>query len=222
VSDQYHIDLKKYRLQDFKYNLQSRELVPSRRVLKINLDEKFQILAENGITNQKELIDTLKTKQKREQFATKTGLTVEYLTLLNREAKSYLPNPVRLDKVPGVASEHCQKLESLGIKNSRHLINAAANKADREQLSQTTGIPIEPLAELAGLSDLARVYGVGPVFARLIYDVGVKSLREFVRFTAKDFIEIYEEQTSKKADFGLSEIEFSLELAKELEIIVEF
>jgi len=88
-------------------------------------------------------------------------------------------------------------------------------------LSKETGIPKEVLNELVGLSDLSRIYGVGPVFARLIYDVGIRSVKEFVECTAEDFIRIYEEQTQKKADFGVGEIQFSLELAKELEIAVD-
>jgi hypothetical protein len=77
------------------------------------------------------------------------------------------------------------------------------------------------LTELVCLSDLARAYGVGPVFARLIYDVGVKTIQEFVAVTAEEFIRIYEEKEQKKADFGVNEIQFSLELAKELDIAVE-
>ena len=68
--------------------------------------------------------------------------------------------------------------------------------------------------ELVCLSDLVRAYGVGPVFARMIYDVGIKSIKEFVEYTAEEFIRIYEEKEQKKADFGINEIQFSLELAK--------
>ena len=88
-------------------------------------------------------------------------------------------------------------------------------------ISQRTEIPIEALTELVCLSDLTRAYGVGPVFARIIYDVGIKSIREFVQNTAEDFIEVYEKKEQKKADFGINEIQFSLELAKELDIAVE-
>jgi predicted RecB family nuclease len=77
------------------------------------------------------------------------------------------------------------------------------------------------VGEIVSLSDLSRVYGVGPVFARLIYDVGIRSIEEFVGHTAEEFIHIYEEQTQKKADFGVGEIQFSLELAKELDPAVE-
>jgi len=221
MSDQYHIDLAKYSLEKFKNNLKSREMIPSRAALKNDLDERFRIIENSGISNHKELIDVLKTKQKIAHYSEITGLPVEYLTLLNREAKSYLSNPTRLDKFPRADSDCCEKLESVGIKNTRHLFNVAKDKADRIQLSQTTGIPIETLNELVGLSDLSRAYGVGPMFARMIYDMGIKSIKDFVSYTPVAIIKIYEDQTDKKADFGVKDIEFSLELAKELEIAVE-
>jgi hypothetical protein len=221
MRDQYHINLEQYSLQKFKSNLEARDMIPSRVSLKDNLDERFRVLENAGITNLKELIDALKTKQKIEQFSKETGLPTQYLTLLNREAKSYLPKPIRLDKFPGISNTVIEKLGAVNIKNSRHLFNAAQGKSDREGLAKNTGVPIACLNELVSLSDLARIYGVGPVFARMIFDVGIHSIQDFVRCTAEDFIEIYENQTQKKADFGVNEIEFSLELAKALESEVD-
>ena len=68
---------------------------------------------------------------------------------------------------------------------------------------------------------MVRAYGVGPVFARIIFDVGIKSIKEFIENTAEDIIRIYEEKEQKKADFDVNEIQFSLELAKELDIAIE-
>lgn len=221
MRDQYQIDLAKYGLQKFKCSLESRELIPSRVSLKDELDERFAILEAYGIMNLKELINLLKTKQRIELFSAETGLTVAYLTLLNREAKSYLSKPTRLDKFPGLPATYVDRLDAVGIKNSRHLFNEAKDKHDRERLSQTTDIPLDALTEFVCLSDLSRIYGVGPVFARMIYDVGITSVQEFVACSAEDFIRIYEETEQKKADFGVNEIQFSLELAKELEIAVE-
>ena len=218
---EYQIDLERYSLQKFKKNLESRDMIPSRVILKDELDTRFSIVELKGITNLKELIDVLETKEKIEQFSQETGLTIEYLTLLKREAKSYLSNPVRLDKFPGIAPEYLDRLGGVGINNSRQLINEARNRKGREQLSQRTGIPIERLNELIGLSDLSRAYGVGPVFARMIYDMGIKSIESFIEYSAADLIRVYEEQSRKKADFGVNEIEFSLILAKELDIVIE-
>jgi len=218
---QYEINLENYTMQRFKNSLQSRELIPSRKSLKDDLDDRFRVLENLCIDNLKALTVTLKTKQKIEALSQETGLPNQYLTLLNREAKSYLSKPIRLDKLPGIQPEYLEKLEEVGIRNTKHLFVQAQDKLSREQIAQETHIPLEALNELVGLSDLSRIYGVGPVFARIIYDVGIKSVKAFVNHSSEDFIRIYEEQTQKKADFGLGEIQFSLELAKELDIAVD-
>ena len=87
-------------------------------------------------------------------------------------------------------------------------------KAD--EISRETGISPDKLKELASHSDLARLYGVGPVFAGMIYDAGTDSVESFVKHSASQFIEIYENRTNKKADFSESDINFSIDLAKEL------
>jgi predicted flap endonuclease-1-like 5' DNA nuclease len=217
----YHIDTEKFSLEKFKNNIKTRDMIPSRVILKEDLDERFDLLDNTGISTLKDLIETLKSKAKIDQFSTETGLSVQYLTILVREAKSYLPNPIRLNKFVGVPGSILEKLEDAGIKNTRHLFNNFQDKADREKLAQQTGIPTEILDELFGLSDLTRVYGVGPVFARMIYDLGIISIQDFVSHSAEEFIEIYETKTKKKADFGVNEIEFSLEMAKVLEIAGE-
>lgn len=218
---QYQIDLEKISLQKFKKSLVSRDMIPSRKSLKDEVDEKFRILMDYGIRNLKELADVLKTKQKIDQFSQETGLSAQYLTLLNREAKSYLAKPIRLDKFPEIRGEYFERLDAIGVRNTRQLFEQAYENREREQLSKETGIPIDALSELVGLADLSRVYGVGPVFARMIYDIGIRSVKEFIENSAEDFIRIYEEQTKKKADFGVSEIQFSLELANELNRAIE-
>jgi hypothetical protein len=221
MENQYHINLETYCLEKFKNSLMSRDMIPSRVILKDEIIERFAKLERKNITNLKELIDRLKTKPKIEQFSYESGLSIKYLSILNREAKSFLPNPIRLDKFPGVETKYIDKLEDVGIKNSRQLFNNANDKNKRNQLSQKTEIPIEIINELVCLSDLARVYGVGPMFARIIYNVGIKTVKEFVEIPAEEFIRIYEEKEQKKADFGINDIQFSLELAKELDIAIE-
>jgi hypothetical protein len=221
MENQYDIDLEKYSLQKFKHDLKARDMIPSRVGLKEELDSRFKILENNGIRNLKELIDRLRTKPKMELFSSETGLPIEYLTILKREAKSYLSNPIRLDKFPGIQANYVGRLETEGIRNSRQLFNEAKRKDERERLSQKTAIPIEILVELVCLSDLARAYGVGPVFARMIFDVGIKSIEELVQYTAEEIIRIYEEKEGKRADFGVHEIQFSLDLAKELDFAIE-
>ena len=219
MKEKYYIDLERYSLQKFKLSLQKRDMIPSRVVLKEEIEERFEILNDNGIKNLKTLIDTLKTKEKIEMFSKKTDLSIDYLSILKREASSYLPKPIRLKDFSGIDSKDIESLKSIGINNTRQLFNKGITGEQLKQLSQITSIPMGRLTELASLSDLARLYGVGPVFARIIFDVGIKSVKTFVKYKAEDFINIYENKTQKKADFGVNDIRFSIELAKELESI---
>lgn len=216
VKEQYHLDFEKFGLQKFKRSLQKRNMIPSRIVLKQDIEERFKILDSNGIKTLKVLIDTLKSKQKIENFSKETGLSIEYLTVLKREVKSYHPNPINLKKFPGIDTETVGSLEKLGIKNTKQYFIMVIHGTGTIQLSQETKVSINKLDELASLSDLVRLYGVGPVFARIIYDVGVNSVESFTKYSAKEFINIYENKTKKKADFGETDIDFSMEMAKEL------
>ena len=216
MKKQYHLDIDKFSLQKLKGSLQKRKMIPSRVILKQDIEVRFKILDSNGIKTLKELIDVLKSKQKIELFSEKTGLSVEYLTILRREINSYRPNPINLNKFPGIDTKTIETLENSGIKNTRQYFNKVNCNNGTHQLAQETSISIDKLEELASLSDLARLYGVGPVFARIIFDVGINSVKSFIKYSAKDFIKLYENKTKKKADFGESDINFSLEMAEEL------
>ncbi len=213
---QYYLDLEKYSLQKFKENLQKREMIPSRVILKEDIEGNFKIFDLHGIKSLKALLDLLKTKPKLEKFTKTTGLSINYLTVLKREAGSYLPNPINLRKFPGIEPNTTEALEKVGIKNTRQFFNNVNNEIELDSISQKTSISIDKLNELASLSDLARLYGVGPVFARIIYNSGIDSVESFTKYTADEFIKIYEKETRKKADFSIADISFSIDLAKEL------
>jgi len=214
----YHINPSNYSLQKLKEDLLSRDLIPSRKSLKEDLEIRFQLLEENGIQTLEDLITALKNKNKIGEFSSLSGISETYLTLLRREANSYLPNPVPLDKFSGFAASDFKQLAAAGIKNSRQLFELVKNNSDPGSLPAKLGISPETLTELVGLSDLARAYGVGPVFARILYDAGIHSISEFRRYTPQQVIDIYESKTGKKADFSTSDIKFSLDLVQVLDL----
>ncbi len=216
MNEQYYIDFEKFRLLKFKRSLQKRIMIPSRIILKEDIEERFRILDSNGINTLKELIDALKSKEKIESFSKKTGLSKEYLTVLKREANSFHPNPISLNKFPGIDTGTIESLEKLGIRNTKQYFNQVNCGKGTNQLAEEAKISTDRLNELASLSDLARLYGVGPVFARIIYDAGVDSVESFINYSALEFIRIYENKMEKKADFRKSDIDFCMEIAKEL------
>lgn len=214
----YHIDTSKYSLEDMKEDLLNRVLIPSRLPLKEGLESNFQILEREGIQTLGDLITVLKNKKKVEEFSSAAGISIEYLTLLRREANSYLPNPVPLDKFSGFEEKDINKLAAAGVKNSRHLFEIVKDNLDSGPFPAKFEVSSEILFELAGLSDLVRAYGVGPAFARILYDTGIQSINELRSFTPQQVIDLYEKKTGKKADFSTSDIKFSLDLVQVLDI----
>lgn len=216
MTNRYHIDAMNFPIERFKQWIKLRELIPSRRLLKDNLEESFQAIADSGLVTLEELLDALRSKDKIETFSKKSGLSVEYLTVLNREAKSYFPKPVKLSELPGVSAADIEKLEAAGIKNTRHLFELAVDSDQLEQVGREIGVPKKSMKELFGLSDLSRAYGVGPIFARLPFDAGIESLEVYRKLSAEQIIKRYEASTGKKADFSKDEIQHSINLARDL------
>ena len=212
----YCIDPKRVFLESMRNSLASRRLIPSRRPLQERLEERFEILARAGLRTVAELLECLKNNNALERFRDETGLPQDYLVLLKREAKSYFPNPVPLRRFPNVSEALVQRLETEGIKHSRQLFERVEIIGEMLPLDEIVGDEKEEFLRLVRLSDLSRLYGVGPVFADLLLHAGIDSVETFVSYEAAEIVALYEERTGKKADFTKEDIRFSLELARHL------
>jgi hypothetical protein len=212
----YHIDSSIISIKQLKSDLLDRELIPSRKPLKENLEKNLLKLERTGITTFEELLAALKIKPKIKELSQLTGISEEYLILLRREVNSYFPNPVLIHKFPGISSETAERLSSLGIKNSKQLFERSAGGNDLPTLVSSSGISLNTLQRLSGMADLVRAYGVGPVFADLLFDAGIRSLEVFLSHTPEEIIDLYQQKVGKKADFSISDLEFSQVLARKL------
>ncbi len=210
----YHIDSSQISLEYLKNDLLNRELIPSRKPLKEDLEKNLSVLEGIGLTTLELLLSALGNKNKIKELSHRTGIEEGYLTLLRREANSYFPNPVPIHKFPGISPETAQQLSDLGIKNSKHLFEQSGGGKDLDTLVSDSGIKLEKLKRLSGLADLVRVYGVGPVFADLLYNGGIRSLQDFLTHTPEEIIDLYQKNVKKKADFTINDLKFSQALAR--------
>jgi hypothetical protein len=176
MASQYHLSLEGFSLERFRSDLESTEMLPGRTILQEDIPGRFAALEAMGIGNLKDLVAALSTKKKLRRFSEASGLPVEYLVILGRQARSYVPKLVYFRDIPGVDPEQVRRLSEVGIQHSKHLFDRGATLEDRAALAEETGIPAGDLLELVSLSDLARVGGMGPVFVRLFYESGVDSL----------------------------------------------
>jgi hypothetical protein len=226
MTDDYHIDLEKFSLEKFRDILITGEVLPGRKILKEKISERFEILESMGIRNVKELIDALKTKAKVERLSQESGVPKDYLVILRREANSYIPKPVNLKDIPGVDSEYIERLAAFGIKHTKHLFERARFKRDRAELSRLVNVPSDALLELVKLSDLARIGGVGPVFARILLDAGIDTLEKLSNSSADEVFErtiaVNKEKGYTKVMATLKDVKLCINTARELPKVIEY
>jgi hypothetical protein len=220
MSGSYHLDLRTISLDQYKQTLKAAELIPSRRILKEQIDSRFSRLQAQGIANLAEFLFAVGSAGKLAGLARSTDMPEQYLTILRREVNALLPKPRKLGDFPGIDAAVVRKLAAGGIKNSKQLFERALSGEQRTVLSQQTGIGGGDLLELVKLSDLSRVYGVGPVFARLLYEAGVDSVEAIARADAarlfRKLAEAYLAAGNSRVDFTERDIAFCIQMARRL------
>ena len=92
MAEQYHVDLERFSLEKFRHILETGHVLPSHRILKDKISERFAALESMGISNLQELIDALSTKKKIERFSQESGLPQDYLEILKRRTRIYTPS----------------------------------------------------------------------------------------------------------------------------------
>ena len=90
----------------------------------------------------------------------------------------------RIDQVAGIDQRDATKLRKAGVRTSKGLIEAAAGRKYRSDLSSITGIDQRDLQQWVNHSDLLRVKGVGAEYAELLVAAGVDTLRDLRRRNA--------------------------------------
>ncbi len=206
----YTLDLSAFSLEKLKNLFKNARLLPSQKILKENIDERFSCLEQNGIENLQQLQKSLKTKSDVQSFAKVTGLPVDYLTILRREVNSYQPKPINFKDFPGVHPEIILKLTQIGIKNTEQLFPEVLTRKDRSEFAKQNQIPDEDILELTKLTDVARLKWVGPKFARLLiesdYDTVEKVANSNYEELYQALVRTNEQSSIYKGKFGLEDM----------------
>jgi nucleotidyltransferase/DNA polymerase involved in DNA repair len=87
----------------------------------------------------------------------------------------------RIDQVPGIGHKEATKLRKAGVRTSKALLERAATRRGRTELSKATGLGPKDLHLWVHHADLLRVRGVGSEYAELLVAAGVDTLRDLRR-----------------------------------------
>lgn len=214
----YRINPDLISLEQFWQLLRERKLLPGRVLLQHEMEQRFEILREAGISSLGTLLRALDSGSKLEAFSGRSGLGKEYLVLLRREAASYLARPFPLSAFPGVPFEFTEVLKTRGIANTRDFFEQVQTEEQQRSVSGDTGIPVARLKELYALCDLGRITGVGAVLARVVYETGIRSTGEFARTGAewlhRHCLAVIERNSYSAGYFTEGDIRYCIEYAR--------
>lgn len=203
----YNIDLERLSVEKYKEILKNQTMLPGRRILTQNIDDIFAIITGKGIDTVAQLRKSLSTPKKLSAFASESGISAEYLTVLNREMSSLVQKPVLLSGFPGVDASAIKKLNDSGIKTSKDYYEQNDSAADG----------------LFCLCDLVRINGIGPVAAKAFFDAGYKSACDVARADADEMLtkvtEVNRIKQYYKATLGVKDMQFCIDAAK---LLLEF
>jgi hypothetical protein len=219
----YYIDLENISIDKYKEVLKSADLLPSRMILKNNIDEIFSIIKQQNVD---ELRKSLKSKNKLHGFSKQSNLQENYLKILIREINSYRQNPNKIKDFPGITEEIVEKLAKSGIKNTLQLFDKIITHKSRNEISDQTGISKDEILMLAKLTDLSRIRWVNHTFAFVLLEAAYDSVEEVAK---ADYKELYEtvkrlnkERKLYKGNIGLHDMKLCVEAAKDVSIEIEF
>jgi len=222
----YYIDLKNIGIGKYRDILKSADLLPSRMILKENIDGIFNILKKQQIENVDELQKALKNKNKVQDFSKKSSIPEYYLKILIREIKSYQQKPNNIKDFPDIAKNVILKLENLGIKNTLQIFDKILTPQSRNEILSQTGISESEILKLAKLTDLSRIRWVNHTFAYVLLEASFDTAEKIADADYKELYEkvkkLNEERRIYKAHIGLHDMKLCVEAAKDVSLDIEY
>ncbi len=222
----YYINLENISIDEYKEILKGADLLPSRMILKNDIDEKFAALKGLHIENVEVLRKALSNKSKLQAISKQTGIAEDYLKILIREVRSYRQKPNRIQDFPGVSKHVIRELDKLGMHNTFELFDYVLTPESRSAISKQTGISESEIHRLAQLTDLSRIRWVNHTFAYVLLEAGFDSSEKVAGADYKDLYErvirLNEEREIYKGHIGLHDMKLCVEAAKDVSLDFEY
>ena len=222
----YYIDLKNISIDKYAEILKAADLLPSRMILKNNIDDTFNIIKNQKVQNVDELQKALKNKNKLQDFSKLSGIQEDYLKILIREVNSYHQKPNRIKDFPEISEEVVLKLEKLGIKNTLQIFDKVLTQKNRNKISSQSGISEHEVLKLTKLTDLSRIRWVNHTFAFVLLEAGYDTVEKVANADYKELYEkvkkLNEERNLYKGHIGLHDMKLCVEAAQDVSLEIEY
>ena len=131
-----------------------------------------------------------------------------------------------IGEMRGMTNDIQKKLTAKGVKDSNQLLELACKPSDRKQLAAELGVETRVVLDLANRADLARVVGIGTVYADLLEHAGVDTVKELATRNPENLhVKMEEVNSAQKISQRiplLTEVQNWVEQAKELPKKLEY
>ncbi len=214
----YSIDLSKISLEKYKTILKNQYLLPSREILRNDIDKNLDVFMNAGIHDLKDLLKALSTPTKLSNFSSTYHLSENYLVILRREVKSYEPGVLPLSDFPGISERVIVALEGLNLKSSKHYYEYYLSVEDKSSFVESIDLTEAKALELFCLCDLVRINGVGAIAAKSFFDAGYRSVIDVANTDALTMLEkvsfVNDISHYYKSKLGVKDMQFCIDYAK--------
>ena len=222
----YYIDLKFISIDDYKEILKSADMLPSRMILKNDIDHIFSIINQQKVESVDELQRALKNINKLQDFSKKSGIQEDYLKILIREINSNRQSPNKFNKFPGISENVVLRLKNIGINNTFQLFDKILTPQSRNKISSQIGISGNEILELTKLTDLSRIKWVNHTFAYVLLEAGYDTAEKVADADYKELYEkvmkLNEKREIYKGHIGLHDMKLCVEAAKDVSLEIEY
>lgn len=131
-----------------------------------------------------------------------------------------------MSQVRGIAVDIADKLKSKGLKDSDAFLESVKTPKQRRDLAKELGAEEKAVLELANRTDLARIKGIGDVFADLLETSGVDTVKELSKRVPENLhakmVEINNEKKVAGRQPTLDMVKDWVAQAKELPKLLEY
>ncbi len=217
----YSIDLSRITLEEFEEAMRRTQLLPSQRIILNNLSGNMQILKDKGCSSLQDLQNLLKRKNDYIAIAEDTGISQDYLVILNRMVNSYVVKVLPLEKLEIFTNEELNLIAGEKIGNTKQYYEAFTDVRQRESFSAKSNISLEKLRYALHIIDLVRINGVGIEYAKILYDIGVKSVSDYNNTPSAEILELVKAYNKRKeytkATLGISDVDYCRRFCEKLD-----
>ena len=217
----YSVDLSKISLDEFKSILLSFYLLPSQRMILVNLEENIETLKGSGLSNLADLRALLGKKKGYPILSETLRIDEADLVLLNRMVNSFVVKELPLARIEIFLNEELRALALLGMTNTRQYYETFTDPGQKEKALSKGNLPPDKVDYALHIIDLLRINGIGVDYAKTLYRLGITCVRDYNNTPSQVILHAVQELNKReklsKATLGITDVDYCRRFSQRLD-----